>query len=152
MSIELFVKLLDKAHRGEICAVKEWDAQRVPAAVKGKLKKYELAKTVNLQDPINCDDELVDRFYKAGYEMAYELGIFCQDSERIIKVTEEDLHYGFSRAPKKLILGKGKDQVVMLPRRPEDAAPVAPRTAARRGEPGVDPAPLALGTGACLSL
>lgn len=120
MSIELFVKLLDKAHRGEICTVKEWDSQRVPNAVKGKLKKYELAKTVNLQDPINCDDELVDRFYKAGYEMAYELGIFCQDSERIIKVTEEDLHYGFSRAPKKLILGKDKDQVVMLPRRPED--------------------------------
>lgn len=120
MSIERFVKLLDKAHRGSIVEMRQWDAERVPKTVKAKLKKYELAKTCNKQDPISQDDDLADRFYQAGYEMAYELGIYSQDTERVIEVTEEDLHYGFMRAPKQLTLGRGKDAVVMRSRRPED--------------------------------
>jgi len=120
MSIQKFIKLLDKAHRGSILEMQEWDAVRVPTVVKSKLKKYELAGTLNKEEPIPSDDDLADRFYKAGYEMAYELGIYSQDTERVIEITEEDLHYGFMRAPKVLNLGKGKDQVVMRPRRPED--------------------------------
>lgn len=120
MSIEKFVKLLDKAHRGSIVEMREWDAERVPKMVKSKLKKYELAGTCDRDNPVNMDDDLADRFYKAGYEMAYELGVYSQDTERVIDVSEDDLRYGLMRAPKQLTLGRGKDAVVMRPRRPED--------------------------------
>jgi methylamine--corrinoid protein Co-methyltransferase len=123
MSIQQFVEILDRAHTGPICSLPEWDLQRVPQAIRAKLKKYELANTFTPDEPVNCDDDLADRFFRAGYEAAHELGVYCQDTERIISISEEELHEAIERAPRELRLGRGTDQVVMRSRRPEDGVP-----------------------------
>ena len=120
MSIQRFLEILDRAHTGPVCELTEWDTKRVPAIIQEKLKKYKLLGTFKKEQPINTDDDLVDRFYQAGYEMAIELGVLCQDTERIIKIAEEDLTDGFARAPEHLELGHGKDKVTMRCRKPED--------------------------------
>ncbi len=94
--------------------------QRVPEKIKEKLAKYDLAGSFTPEDPVNSDDELADRFFKAGYEMAHELGVYCQDTERIINFSEGELQDAIHNAPSELPLGVGRDQVVMRARRPED--------------------------------
>ena len=82
---EDILKTLDRSQNGEYCTVKEWDVKRIPGHVREKLKKYDLAKTSDSENPVNVDGELADRFFKAGYELALELGMLCETTDRIIK-------------------------------------------------------------------
>jgi len=122
-SIERALQILDKAHTGPICTMKEWNYKVLPQAVLQKLEKYGLKKTCDTENPVNTDDELADRFYQAGFELAVELGMICQDTERVIKITEEELDEAIRNAPSELVLGKGKDTVILKSRKPEEEFP-----------------------------
>lgn len=117
------LKVLDRSQNGEYCTVKEWDVKRIPGHVREKLKKYDLAKTCDPQNPVNMDDELADRFYKAGYELALELGMLCETTDRIIKVSEEELESAVKAAPSELTIGVGEDATVIKARKPSDPYP-----------------------------
>ncbi len=112
------IKILDRSQNGEYCTVKEWDVKRIPTAVRGKLDKYELTGTCDSENPVNVDDELADRFFQAGYEMALELGMLCETTDRIIKVTEEELAEALTRAPGELTVGSGGDATLIKARTP----------------------------------
>ena len=126
--MEAILTSLDKAHTGPLYAMKDWDVKILPKAVKGILKKYNLAKTCDMENPINTDDELADQFFKAGYELALELGFYCEDTERVIKVTEDEIKHALAVSPRQMVFGAGKDEVVMIPRRPE--SPTIPKVVA----------------------
>lgn len=120
---EDILKTLDRSQNGEYCTVKEWDVKRIPGHAREKLKKYDLAKTSDPENPVNVDGELADRFFKAGYELALELGVLCETTDRIIKVTEEELESALKAAPSELIVGVGDDAAVMKARKPSDPYP-----------------------------
>ena len=120
IKVQRLLRSLDKAYNGEVLPMKEWDTKRIPKTIKGILKKYGLAGTLDMENPINCDDDLADTFFKAGWELALELGMYCEDTERVITVTEDELLEAIRDYPDQLILGSDQDQVIMKPRRPED--------------------------------
>ena len=117
------IKILDRSQNGEYCTVKDWDVKRIPAAVRETLKKYELENTVDQENPVNVDGELADRFFKAGYEMALGLGMLCETTDRIIKVSEEELSTAIKNAPSELTVGTGEDASVIKARTPSDPYP-----------------------------
>ena len=117
------IKILDRSQKGEYCTVKEWDVKRIPKAVREMLNKYELAKTCDQENPVNQDSELADRFFKAGYEMALELGMLCETTDRIIKVSQEELDAAINAAPSELTVGYGEDASVIKTRTPSDPYP-----------------------------
>ena len=41
-----FIEVLDRAHTGPMCEVKDWDIKVIPAKVKEKLKEYGLENTL----------------------------------------------------------------------------------------------------------
>ena len=114
------VKVLERTNTGPICDVKEWDYKVIPKAVMQKLKKYDLTDTCDPQNPIPSDDELADRFFQAGKELALELGMLCVDTERRVLVTEDELDRSLRLIPEELRLGYGVDEVAMVSRVPED--------------------------------
>lgn len=117
--IERIMNSLEKAYTGPVCSVKEWDTKVIPKTIKAKLKEHRLENTYDPDNPINCDDDLADAFFKAGYELALELGLLCTDTERIIKVSEKELQESLREYPTEVVFGRGKDQVIMRPRKPE---------------------------------
>jgi methylamine--corrinoid protein Co-methyltransferase len=117
--VQKILDSLDKAYTGPVTTLKEWDIKTIPTAIRNKLKEHGLEKTYDPENPINCDDELADKFWKAGKELALELGLFCEDTERVIKITEEEYQDTVKHYQRENLMGTGKDQVVMLPRRPE---------------------------------
>lgn len=131
LKVQKLLNNLDKAYSGPICTVKEWDTKVIPKTIKSILKEHGLEKTYDPENPINCDDELADRFFKAGWQLAMELGMLCEDTERIIKIDEKELLETIRDYQKENILGEGQDQVIMKPRRPED--PIVPLVAASLG-------------------
>ena len=119
IKVQRLLRSLEKSYQGKIVTAKEWDTKILPKTIKGILKKYCLANTLDEANPINCDDDLADTFFKAGRELALELGIYCEDTERVIKMTEDELMETIRDYPDKLILGEGQDTVEKYPRRPE---------------------------------
>ncbi len=120
--MENILRLMDKVTSGPICTLKDWDTKVLPGAVRDKLEQYDLSGTYDPENLIPSDDELADRFFRAGYELAHETGMLCQDTERRVMFTEEELQQSLRNAPSKLELGSGPDRVDMVARRPEDSS------------------------------
>jgi len=78
MSKPEIIEILERTQSGEYCTAKEWDTKRIPMAISRKLKEHRLAKTFTPDKPVNCDDDLADAFYQAGYELALGLGMYCE--------------------------------------------------------------------------
>jgi methylamine--corrinoid protein Co-methyltransferase len=119
IKVQRVVRNLEKAYSGRIIPMKEWDIKIIPGTIKAILKKYGLQGALDMDNPINCDDDLADTYFKAGWELALELGFYCEDTERVIKVTEDEILEAIRDYPDHLILGEGQDAVTMYPRRPE---------------------------------
>ena len=117
------VEILRRTQEGEYCDLKEWDVKRIPRTVRAMLKKYDLVGVCDKQSPVNLDMELADRFFQAGFELALELGMLCEPTERIVRVSEEELSNALKFAPSELTLGFGKDARVLKARTPEDPYP-----------------------------
>ena len=121
--VQILLNNLDKAYKGPIIPMKEWDTKIIPKTIKGILKAHNLMGTLDEENPINTDPALADEFFKAGWELALELGLYCEDTERVIRVDEEDLYESLRNYPAYHILGEGQDEVIMKPRKPEDPYP-----------------------------
>jgi methylamine--corrinoid protein Co-methyltransferase len=118
------IEILERTRTGETCNVKDWDVRRIPRTVRSKLEKYRLANTCDPANPVNTDDSLADAFFQAGYELALELGMLCETTERIIKVSDEELASALKSAPSELFVGSGKDGTLLKTRTPSDPHPM----------------------------
>lgn len=117
-------EILERTTTGEPCSVKEWDVRRIPKAVRGKLEQYGLKGVCDPANPVNTDGELADRFFKAGYELALELGMLCETTERIVRISEEELAAALDEAPSELTVGVGEQASIMKSRTPSDPYPM----------------------------
>ena len=123
MSFLRMLEILDRAHAGPICTLKEWNTRVISTNVSRKLQEHGLKGTFDPTNPINTDDKLADTFFKAGFELAVEMGVLCQNTERVIKVSEDELRTAIKNAPSQVFLGKGVDTVLLKHRQPEDKYP-----------------------------
>ncbi len=123
MSMKRMLEILDRTRNGPLCPQKEWLNKVVPDKISQKLKKYDLRGTFDRENPINTDDALADEFFKAGFELAVDAGLLCQDTERVVNVTEDELKETIRNAPSEVALGKGRDRVIQKHRQPEDKLP-----------------------------
>ncbi len=114
---------LERSYKGPVCGLKEWDREIIPGQTKKYLKKYGLEGTRDPENPISSDDSLADEFFKAGWELAINLGFLNVSTDRIIRVTEDELEEYISSVPTELKLGTGVDQVTWRSRKPEDGKP-----------------------------
>jgi methylamine---corrinoid protein Co-methyltransferase len=118
--LERLLRMLDRAYSGDECTVEQWDMQAIPTRAAEILAAHRLKKTCDRDNPVNTDDVLADRFYAAGLEMAQRMGMLCVDTERVIRVSDEEIAGALARHPGEVCLGTGKDMVVRRRRRPED--------------------------------
>lgn len=122
-SLEKLALMLQRAKEGQPCTLKEWETKILPQTVKNILKKYDLERTFNKDEPVNQDLKLADRFFEAGLDLAAEIGLMCPDTESTIKVSREEILEAVEAAPDHLIIGEGNEQVTINARRPEDPIP-----------------------------
>ncbi len=124
MTVERILEILDQTRNGPVCATKEWETEVIPAKVSAKLRQHRLHRTFSPDDPICSDDALADQFFKAGFELAAEIGFLCLDTERVVHFKSDEIKKAINRAPVELTFGKGKDTVVMKSRKPDDRRPM----------------------------
>ncbi|OGO20969.1 MAG: hypothetical protein A2Z14_14750 [Chloroflexi bacterium RBG_16_48_8] len=118
------IEMLERTNTGEYCTLKEWDVKRIPSSIREKIKAYNLGQSFDPNNPVNTEDSLADEFYKAGYELALELGMLCENTNRIVKVSEEELASAIELAPSEILVGEGDDGTWIRARKPEDSTPM----------------------------
>ncbi len=85
-----------------------WDYVTVPNNALAMKEKYQ----INFgPDIVPTDDDLSDRLFHAGLEMLVTTGFYNTNLGRVMYLTEDEILEGVRKAPKKIKLGRGKDQV-----------------------------------------
>jgi len=113
------LEIYRRATNGEICAEKDFDLKRFIPAVRRLVKKYGI--TYDRNTPIPSDDDLVERVWEAAKELFLEVGVFCVDTERLIKFDPVEVDQAVAHAPRPVILGTGQHAKAIPARRPESS-------------------------------
>jgi methylamine---corrinoid protein Co-methyltransferase len=122
---ERILEVLDKAHSGPVYKERDFNIEVVSKSLRNAVKEFGLKKTCDVNNPVNMDDDLADRYYQAGFKAAVEIGLMCKDTSRVITFNEQELQSAIDAAPKEFWLGSGDQRVHYQHRKPEDTkAPV----------------------------
>ena len=103
----------DRAQTGEKTTQDDWDLMTIP------MKAMELKQKYNLDfgtEFVPTDKDQMERLFKAGFEMLLECGIYCTDTKRIVKYTEDELWDAINNPMPAFQLGTGRDAVQMKKR------------------------------------
>ena len=98
------LELYRRATTGEICAEKDFDLKRFIPAVRRLVKKYGIA--YDPATPVPSDDDLADRLWEAGRRLFLDVGVYCVDTERVIRFDEAELDQALAHAPAPRRAGK----------------------------------------------
>lgn len=116
------LSVLDKAETGAVIDERDWDLKFINQTIKDLVKKYEIKWKKDLLVP--SDDALADRLFEAGMEMAREVGVYCLDTKRQMKWSQDELDFILATAPEEETIGLGDDQVTIRHRLPDGSAPI----------------------------
>ena len=106
--IHSYLDILDRAKTGPLVSKTDWDMDYVVLPVRRLVKKYRLAWDKNQVIPE--DEDLIDRLFQAGMEMAVSSGIYCIATGRVITFSQAEINEGIERVPQTLQMGERKDE------------------------------------------
>ena len=114
-------EVFDRAKSGQKVDEQEWDNKIIPQTATRLKEKYGIKMDKKVIVP--TDKTLINNLFKAGLEMLVECGIYCMDTGRVIKYTEEEVLTALKAAPSRATLGEGKDAVTLACRSHMDSHP-----------------------------
>jgi len=117
MTAPRYVDVFDTYNRfvsGDRIQEKDWDFYVVPNNASLMKRRYNISFGTDI---IPEDQDLVDRLFVAGIDMLLSTGIYNFDTGTRMKLTEDEIYEGLKMAPKRLMLGEGKDAVECNARR-----------------------------------
>jgi len=114
---------LARTESGPIVDEKEFDTKIVVQAIKNVVERYAIKYDKSCVVP--ADDDLADRVFQAGLDLAIELGVFCQDTNRRILWTRNELEDGIRFCPESVTFGEGVDAARVQARQPDEDSKVA---------------------------
>ena len=98
----------DRAKVGEKCTQDDWDLMRIP------MKAMELKQKYGLDfkgEFVPTDKDMMEKLFQAGFEMLLESGIYCTDTHRVVKYTEDEIWDAIKNVQTEFTLGTGRDAV-----------------------------------------
>lgn len=103
----------ERAKKGQKMSQDDWDLMTIP------MKSMELKQKYNLDfknEYIPTDKGMMENLFKAGFEMLFECGIFCTDTSRVVKYTEDEIWDAINNVQKEFTLGRDRDAVKVTKR------------------------------------
>ena len=115
------LEILSRAETGPRCFKKDFDLKLLAPRVIQQVKEHRIHYEPG--EPVPSDDSLADDVYKAGFDLALEVGLLVLDTERLIKFDESELREDVKNAKSKVTVGEGKDAAIFSSRHIEDEKP-----------------------------
>ena len=115
---KLFWEIVDRTVTGPIMKEDEFENEFFPTKIAEIVAKHKIE--FDPAEPIMCDPDLADEIFQAGLELLLEVGLYCKDTKRIVKFTEEEIKEVISTRKSEVTFGEDRDAVTLKPRAPED--------------------------------
>ena len=116
-----FFDVIDRAMTGPHCPESDFEMKVLYPKIQEVVGKYSIQ--YDPDNPIPADDDLADRVFNAGFDLYQEVGLYCPDTERIMKFSKQELLDALNDAPSRSVLGEGKDTAILRGRKPESDDP-----------------------------
>ena len=103
-------EFFERAKTGEKTTQDDWDLMTIP------MKAMELKQKYGLDfkgEFVPTDMDMSENLFKAGFEMLLECGIFCTDTHRVVKYTEDEIWDALNNIQTEFKLGTGRDAVTV---------------------------------------
>lgn len=84
-------------------------------------EKYEIK--FDPEKPVHRDPSMADRLFEAAVRLFLESGVYCLDTRKVCKFSEEELTKRLAGAPDSVRFGRGNDERVLKHREVEDSSP-----------------------------
>ncbi len=109
--------IYDRAKTGEKMSQDDWDLMTIPMTAMELKDKYKLDFKGQF---IPTDKDAMENLFKAGFDMLHKCGIFCTNTSRVIKYTEDEIWDAINNVQRQFSLGTGRDAVVVKNRKAGD--------------------------------
>jgi len=80
-------------------------------------EKYKIV--FDRENPVPADDDLADRVFQASIEFFCDVGVYCMDTQKIIKFQREEVLAALANSRGQCVMGEGKDCYVFTSRKPD---------------------------------
>lgn len=104
----------ERAKSGVEMAEGDWDFGVIPKTARKLKEKYKIKFDSKVIIPE--DKTLIDNLFKAGLDMLEECGVYCIDTNRVIKYTRDEILLAIKNAPCTATFGEGQEAIHMVPR------------------------------------
>jgi methylamine--corrinoid protein Co-methyltransferase len=113
-----FLDVYERTLKGPIMSEKDFDMKIFIPRLKNIVKNYGIQ--YNRETPVPSEDKTADHLYEAAVDFLSQVGIYCQDTNRIIQFTQAEILEAVREAPGKCFAGEGKEAGVFGMRKPDD--------------------------------
>jgi methylamine--corrinoid protein Co-methyltransferase len=113
-----FLDVCERAEQGPLMTEKDFELKVFMPQLRKVVSSYGISYDRDL--PVPADDAAADNLYLAALDFLAMVGVYCQDTNRVIQFTEEEIRDAVSAAPGECFVGEGKDAGVFRTRRPDD--------------------------------
>lgn len=117
---QYLLSVLDRAENGPIVEEKDWDRDYVALPISELIEKYDIRWDIQ-GNIVPFDDDLSDRVFVAGMDLAVKSGLYCLDTKRQMIWSHDELEKAIWQTPTKVLVGEGEDARWVYKRDPDGA-------------------------------
>jgi methylamine--corrinoid protein Co-methyltransferase len=116
---KLLWEAIDRSTTGKIMSEEKFETELFPTVLGDLQAKYKIEWDPD--EPVMIDPDMADAVFQAGMDLLLEVGLYCKDTKRIIKFTQEEVVEAIATARTEITLGHDRQAITISPRAPGDA-------------------------------
>jgi methylamine--corrinoid protein Co-methyltransferase len=112
----LLWEAIARSTTGPIMSEEKFETELFPAVLADLQAKYRIEWDPD--EPAMIDPDMADAVFRAGKELLLEVGLYCKNTRRIIKFTQEEIEEAICSARHEVTLGQDRQAITLTPRAP----------------------------------
>jgi methylamine--corrinoid protein Co-methyltransferase len=113
-----FLDVYERALKGTIMSEQDFDLKVFVPTLRKVTRAYGI--DYDAETPVPSDDGEADNLFEAAVDFLRQVGVYCQDTNRVMRFTRDEILEAVKEAPGRCSGGEGKDAGVFGLRRPDD--------------------------------
>jgi methylamine--corrinoid protein Co-methyltransferase len=115
---KLLFAAIERSSTGPIMAEEKFETELLPTVLEDLQRKHKIEW--NPDEGVMIDADMADAVFQAGLELLLEVGLYCKDTRRIVKFTQEEVLEAIATARSEVTFGRDRQAFTMSPRAPGD--------------------------------
>lgn len=112
-----FLDIYERTLKGPIMSEHDFDMKLFIPTLRKVVKEYGIRYSA--ENPVPADDAAADKLYRAAVDFLARVGVYCQDTNRVIQFSEQEILQAVREAQGVCFAGEGKDAGTFIMRQPD---------------------------------